>query len=264
MVSASSFELSNLIALRKKRAELTFKKGYLIWKDSPNKSLIDSISLELSSIEDELESLEKKLKKFDLVLPDQNKLDELNKELSSLGKEELYELMESKQGEEYNLLKERGELLKQVFENREEIAGLNIMINDLSSKEKKQFLSILRDRSKFSEESFLKLKDEKKRKKLMKLFSRLGFSVSGDYIDSEEKKIYVCSKPIWVPVTMLKKIEDLNKNLTELSKKIQLLNAQKQIKVFSENEEKEFESVQTKYLSLLKEQDSILHDFGEK
>ncbi len=54
----------------------------------------------------------------------------------------------------------------------------------------------------------------------------------------------------------------MHKNAQEMSKKIQLWNAQRQIKKFTEKEEQDFELLQKEYLEILKEKDSILEKFG--
>lgn len=261
MFQVNSLEILELIICRKKRAELVFRKGYLLWKGSPNERIMMEIDTELNSTEEKLKELEKKLCAFTLVLPDQNKLDELNKKLSSFDKEKLYEAMRDKEGEVFELIKERGELLKEIYLRKEEIAKLNFLSNGLKGKE--NISSLMKDKENFSDSSLLKIKDKKMQKELLRLFKRIGFKVSKENLTIEEEKVPVGSKYVWVPVAMISKIKDLNKNLEELSRKIQYTNAQKQIKEFSDSEEKEFQSMQSKYLSLLKEQDKILTNFDD-
>lgn len=263
MVLIDSSVISTIIECRKKRAELVFKKGYLNWKKSSNDFLIKHIDLDLIEIENQLKELEKKLGKYSIVFPDQDKLDELNEKVSSLDPEELYETMESKEGDVFELLKERGELLRYLYEKREEISKFNVLLQKLKEKDRDSITALLKNKENFSEEEILTLKDKTLKSNLFKLFSRLDFPVSKENLNISEERVFVGSRAVWVPNSMSEKIVEMNKTMDELSRKIQFKNAEKQIKNFSENEEKEFQSMQSQYLTLLKEKDKILHDFSD-
>lgn len=262
MASFTASDISKLIECRKKRAELLFKKGYLIWKNSENEKLRKEIDSEFIAAESELENIQGKLGKFSPVLPDQEKLEELNKEITSFEQEELYEAMKEKEGKAYKVLKERGDLFKYIFEKKEEIAKLNMIIHNLNSKEKSSIINILRNKSDFSEEPIEKIKDKKTRTDLFKLFSRINYPVSEPHLKVKEEKVLLRSTVLWVPSSVVPKVNTINQSIEELSRKLQFMNAQKQIKDFSDAEEKEFVSMQDQYLSLLKEQDRLINNFA--
>ena len=51
------------------------------------------------------------------------------------------------------------------------------------------------------------------------------------------------------------------KRTQQVSMKVQLRNAERQVLTFDEAQEKDFEALQHEYLNLLKEQDELLRDF---
>ncbi|MDD5023309.1 MAG: hypothetical protein PHU63_04020 [Candidatus ainarchaeum sp.] len=263
MSSPNPSEISEIIELNKKKAELLFKRNYLKWKNSENKELFSLIDSELCAVESRIQSIEEKSGKQKLILPDQKKLDVLNSLISSEKEDEVYTAMQLKQGRIYDLIKERGELLKNIIENKDEIAQLNLIVHSLEKKEQETILNLISDRLSFSDKSLSKLKDKNKLKKLNKILFRLGFPLSKENCPEQEKRISIGSKCLWVPVSMVEKISSLNNNLSEFSKKIQLANAKKQIQQFSNSEEEEFTQLQEKYLSLLKEQDNLIDSFSD-
>jgi len=72
------------------------------------------------------------------------------------------------------------------------------------------------------------------------------------------------SRNVWVSREIKEKLDSNMKRIEEINPEIQLRNAQRHIKVFNEEEEKLFASLQEEYLKLLKEQDELLSDFNEE
>ena len=110
------------------------------------------------------------------------------------------------------------------------------------------------------------------RKKLARFMRRCGIGcrLSGNMLvaDSDaaddEVRMVVSNDAVWVSEEVRERLEDNLKNLHAISSKVQLRNAERQVRVFSEHEEKEFETLQHEYLQLLKEQDELLKEFYEE
>ena len=84
------------------------------------------------------------------------------------------------------------------------------------------------------------------------------------HIDGKEVKVEIANRPVWVSdETLLKIQENLNK-ISSINAKIQLKNAERQIRHFDDTEETTFNTLQHEYLQLLKEQDELLKGYWEE
>jgi len=260
--------ISKMIELNRKVSELSFKRDYLIWKNSSNASLISSLSSELSCTELKLNELKEKFSDFKIIFPNQNKLDELNNIYRSLSKDEIYNSVRSKSGENLELIKERAHILKSIFDNRFEIAKLNVLLNSVKIEHEKKnaLILVLCENKSIDESSFADVfsQIDENKLQLLKMLSRVGVGVNLPNFNSKEKKVSLGSEIIWVPVDSAKNVELLDKTLSTLIQKIQYINAQRQIKTFSNEEDEEFSSIQLKYLSAIKEKDELLSKFKSK
>jgi hypothetical protein len=106
--------------------------------------------------------------------------------------------------------------------------------------------------------------------KIAALLGRIGLNCrieEGSLVASEqsdEVEVEIANKKVWVSACRLELLNKNKESLYNISSKIQLKNAVRQIKEFSEEEEKEFAAMQNEYLKLLKEQDELLKDFYEE
>ncbi|MFA5049949.1 MAG: hypothetical protein WC501_02990 [Candidatus Micrarchaeia archaeon] len=263
MLSDEVFKLSKLILLRKQRSEFLFKKNYLLWKGSTNNILISSIESEILQIEKEIGQLEKRFNGMEIIFPDDRKIKELDLRLKNMSDEDIFSAMQTKDGEAYEIIKEKSELMKNTYKNSADVAQINLIIGNLKENERKIVISLLADKENFSYDLMLsKIKDERLLKNLTLLFSRLEFDIPENQISLSEKKINIGQRALWVPNEKADEIAEICRNAEEMSKKIQLWNAQRQIKKFTEKEEQDFAKIQQEYLDLLKEKDIIIEKFS--
>ncbi len=251
-------ELVGIIELNKKRAELEFKKSILC---QPCEAEI----LENKKRLDELSA-----KGIEVVLPNQRRLDDLGKVLSGYGPAEIKEAVRTKSGPAYDALMQRGAIVKANTENRFEIAKLNMEIGRLSVEEKAKAFEVLKLGAIFGPITFTTA-DEAAIKRIAKFMRRCGIPcvASGKDIvagsDDGEVKMPFANRTVWVSDEVRKKLEDNLKRTQQVSMKVQLRNAERQVLSFDEAQEKDFEALQHEYLNLLKEQDDLLKDFfGEE
>ena len=267
-------EISEFIKLRKIKAELLFKHEY--FSNSVNgRELAKEVEIELKNIDSQLVLLEEKFKRagFSPVMPFEYKIAELSEKINANGHDAIADALLAKTGPLYILLAERGGLLKQNFDMRDEIAKLNLILSNLDSKTRSKLENAVRrndasnDASETGSTGF-DIKDGTTRSRLAKIFKRLNIPVlvfGQDKDDSEtasfeETEINVDNKKVWVP---LKLVSDVQKNLessNQLLSKIQLKNAEHQIRVFADEEENEFAKMQNDYLVLLKQRDELLKE----
>jgi hypothetical protein len=97
----------------------------------------------------------------------------------------------------------------------------------------------------------------------------IGCAAAGRTIVAEgqapqEVRMELASRNVWVSQQVKAQLEDNLRSINALTAGIQLKNAERQIKQFSEQEESEFVSLQRQYLDLLKRQDELLKEFNEE
>lgn len=256
------------IELNKQRAELDFKVKFSVQNES--------LKSELKKIETQIAVIADKLIKVGLrvALPKENQLNNFNSELKKFKDSEILEALKLKQGKIYDLLLARGVIIKENFDNKHNIAKINILLSKFPVTIRTKLLEALREGKLSFDVSFDV--DEKSRLLLAKLFNRLGVQVfingkllsgssSGQPLDKNvtytETSIVLGNKCVWVAADMADSLIELNNKIRQISTKIQLRNAERQVKIFNENEEQEFVQLQSEYLSLLKNQDALLEDF---
>ncbi|MBN2478427.1 hypothetical protein JXB01_04010 [Candidatus Micrarchaeota archaeon] len=254
-------DIAGILELRKKKAECEFKIGYLTYKGSDSDESIKEISAELNEVSNSLEKLEKKFEPLldSIVLPNETKLYILNEKLQEKEDGEIFTAMRIKDGEIYSLLKERGHIIKHIFEKRSEIAKLNVLLLGMDDEKKEELKGIIMNGS-CLEKEHLEGQEEGKKKRIVQLFGRISLPVEKELMQEEEIEIPVGSTFVWVPKEKFENYGDEVKNFTVLSQKIQFFNAKRQIKQFDENEEKQFSKLQQDYLNALKAKDEILRE----
>jgi hypothetical protein len=251
-------EIAKLIRLNKKKAELEFKKNVL-GIECEN---------ELKEVSSKAAELDWKLKQagIEIVYPNQNKLEELAKKMEEYTPEQLKQAMSTKSGEAFVILNERGVIVKANHENLNEVAKLSFMISKLQPEEKTALTNAVKEGK--IETAKVESLDEKDRANIAKFLFRCGMtcSLNGSELTPEEPEEYeVCvklsNKNVWVSKETAEKLEVNLKKMDEIGSKIQVNNAVRHIKTFSEEEENAFTSLQAEYLELLKEQDGLLKEY---
>lgn len=252
-------------------AELEFRQ-LLLEKDNETESA-NQVKDQLQTLSEQANSLSEQMKKagIELIQPNKVKIKEFDEKLSGFPQEEILDSVKTKNGDVYNLLAERGKIIKRNFENRSNIAKISLLASKLDTERKAALYKAI-DHEAFETTVDLKDWDEKARMRFVNLLRRIGLDVGLDEHSLsagkngviEEKLVELSGVTVWVSDDVS---SQLNKNLelmSELNKKIQLKNAERQIKSFSDDEEKEFLILQQDYLKLLKEQDDLIKDFKDE
>lgn len=208
--------------------------------------------------------------RVDILIPDEKELKKLAEELKAFSGEQLRDAMKSRSGEAYEVLRERGEIVKRNNSNRFEIAKLSIAAAAIPEDGRKALADAIR--SGRVDEALEPGVDEKTAADIAKFMRRCGIrcSPSGTAIECGEENgglevcLEICNKPVWINGNMKGKLEGTLQKIAELNPRIQLKNAERQIKRFNDEEERDFVSLQRNYLELIKERDELLRDFSEE
>ena len=255
-------DLSRLIELNKKRAELEFKKSVL-GEEDPSLRHIISNQAELAS--------KAKAASIELVMPNQNALDSLGKQLESFPPDSIREGLKVRDGKAYQVLRERGLIVMKNHMNRLEIAKLSVAIAKAAGPEREAVIAAVRSGS-LSSPIALESLDEQGVKGIARFLRRCGLCCvsSGRQISpspeptEKEVRLDVSNRSVWVSESAKGELEKNLERIKAINATIQLRNAERQIKAFSEDEESRFASLQKEYLDLLKQQDEILREFNEE
>jgi hypothetical protein len=255
-MSVNARELGRLIELNKERAELEFHKSILGVE----------CEAELKSLNSSIAEIEGKARKadVDLVIPQAKKVDDLSRRLEDFSSDQITEALKSRSGEAYEILRERGAIAKKNHENRLEIGKLSLLLarapNEVKEKIKEAVLTGAANGS-----LPLDSLDEGARRKLIRFMRRCGIETDvPPEPEEKEVRIELRSRSVWVNESEKEKLEGNMRRMEEITPSIHLKNAQRHVKVFSEDEEQEFASLQREYLDLLKEQDELLREFNEE
>jgi len=220
------------------------------------------------SINELASNIDKAGVKFRLI--EQEKISDINSKLSNFSASDQVSALTSREGEVYELLKERGMLLKKNYENRENLAKLILLVSNIVDLDLRYKLVEAIEKGSIKEG--ISLSSYENSKKLIRFFNRVGIpaSLSEDKTlcsspsTLKEIPFVISNKKVWVAAEAADRLSQNLSNLEKISPQLQWKNAQRQIKELTEEEEKEFMDLQRKYLDLLKEQDEILKDFNEE
>lgn len=256
-------ELARLLELKRRKAELEFKKSLVGLEDEKELDSVSSGMLELSK--------KANAAGIEMLLPKQEKIDELDGRLKGFSAEQIKEALKDRSGEVYGILSERSRLLKENHENRLEIAKLSMITAKMNAEERQALANAIRSGGLDGQLSLDSLA-EGDRGKLARFMQRCGMEcmLSGnnllpsDGTEEKEVRLEVSHRNVWVSEEVKEKLEGNLKRIKEITPEIQLRNAQRHIKIFNDDEEEAFASLQREYLELLKEQDELLRVFNEE
>jgi hypothetical protein len=250
-------DLSRLMELAKKRAELEFSKNVLGQDTDFELNQVGKAHAELSG-----------KVSVEIVLPQAEALEGLQKTIAAFSADELREALKIRDGKVYHFLTERGRIVKRNFANRMEIAKISILLSKMKADERGAVSDALR---KGTVAGTIKLESIDFCRALARLMTRCGIPAraEGGQVRSSDAEIgevrmEVSNRSIWIEKSMKPKLEENVKKIQHLNSAIQLKNAERQIKIFSPDEETIFSSLQREYLDLLKEQDDILREYNEE
>lgn len=262
-------EISHLIELNKRKAELEFKKGYLLRKGrSMGDAAIASLEHEIAEMGKQALELESRIMVRETVIfyPHEKEIAALSSEIAKFMPEEIDRAMENREGEAYGLLEERGKFIKGNFENRKEIAALIEFVNSLPSRIRDE--TIERVMTGEVGELDASTLNEKSREKLFRLLNRSGIrcmmesykivteSRKGSFWD--ERMVELNGARVWVSPENEEKARKLGAELAETSRAIQVMNAEREIRKFSAEEQKNFGSMQKRYLEMIRRRDALI------
>lgn len=254
-------DIGRLIELNKKKAELEFKK-----------TIYSEESSELKLVDKNASVLTEKASNAGVVLvyPNQRKLDALAKVFSGFSKDEVKDAIKTKKGKAYEILRERGTIVKTNYENRFEIAKLCMMAAKMKDEEKKALLDVLAAGC-LAKPLKIESVDDNDKKKLTRIMKRCGLGLAEfekefmpAHPDEHEVRVEISNRYIWVNQKTLVRIQENLNKIGSVNSKIQLKNAERQIRTFGDEEEGYFNSLQQEYLFLLKEQDELLKGYWEE
>lgn len=262
-------EIFHLIELNKRKAGLEFKKGYLLRKGKDGgDEIIASLEHEIEEIGKQALELESRIMVRETVLfyPHEKEMAALSSEIGKFGPEEVDRAMETREGDVYGLLEERGKFIKENFENRKEIAALIEFVNSLPSGIRDETIESVRN-GRVGELDASTL-DEKSRAKLFRLLNRSGIrcimesykiiTESRNGSSWDERMVELSGGRVWVSPENEEKIRKLGADLSETSRAIQVMNAEREIREFSAEEQKNFGDMQKKYLEMIRKRDALI------
>lgn len=256
------WDIVHFIECNKKRAELEFRMAL---KDEEAKK-------EFLEIDKKQKEMQKTFQNSELtvVMPYEYIIRKLTDELKTANHEAIAESLRVKKGPLYEILAERGTMLKKNFENRFEIAKINLLILQFPCTIKVALQEILRAGK---IDGNIGCTDEKKKELLCRLLYRIGIPVSYTphtltapigHANGVEIPVLLQNKRVWITEEKRDVVADLEKKLHNVSTKIQLRNAERQVKIFTQAEENDFSELQNEYLFLLKNLDAVLDDFNKE
>ncbi|MBD3209989.1 hypothetical protein GF318_01255 [Candidatus Micrarchaeota archaeon] len=256
-------DIARLIELEKRKAELEFKKK-VFGEENPEQ-------------EQELQGYLQELKKnaeetgVKVLVPNKDELDRLSERLGSFSPEELRSAVSTRSGEAYEVLAERGEIIKENFKNRLEIAKLSVVTSMLSDEEKGGIEKVVRSGS-LKQPIKVSTLEKEAREKLARFMRRCGIECSakedeilpgnGGFL--KEIRLEMPDRTVWVSEEAKEQLDEILSKIKDINSKIQLKNAERYVKNFTEEEEKAFEMLQSEYLELLKKKDELLQSFNEE
>jgi hypothetical protein len=253
--------LARLLELNKKKAELEFRGA-----------MGADCSAELRSIAANAAEIAAKAKAagMEIVLPSENRLRAMGEALAAFSPQQLKEALVGRAGPAYDLLQQRGAIVRQNHDNRLEIAKLAIALARMPSHDRELVAAAVRSGG-FQGTIALAFTNESVVKDAARFLTRCctgcvanGRSIVADAQPGAEVRMELANRRVWVSGEVKTQLEENIRNIGKLTAGIQLKNAERQIKDFSEQEETEFEALQRRYLDLLKQQDELLREFNEE
>ncbi|MEM3111815.1 MAG: hypothetical protein QXY90_02055 [Candidatus Anstonellales archaeon] len=260
---------SHSVYLRKKN-ELSFQLEFLRKQGSSEEDFhIKALLNQLKLVEEKLEPVEKRLRMVDLVMisPKKEIIDQLTEEINAYTQEERYMAMIQKRGPLYEKMKQRASLARRNYENREEIARLILLVNSLQREEAE---GIKRMAELEGEESVdLSNVEDDKKLEILVLLNRIGIPAvvvgnklvrSSEEDKSEVERLVEKEKKVWIRKEKAAEFDRNERLIEEANKKLQKLNAIRQIRQLEDKEYDEFVKAQNDYLEGIERRKEFLNE----
>ncbi len=256
-------DLVNHVAYSRKKGEHKFSAEFLMRHGAKEDEMhVKALQSQIAQIEERLAPIERKLQAVDLLViaPHRAKIEMLNEKMKGYPQAEIDKAMYEKQGAVYQLLRERGALTKRNYDNREDIARLTLLANSLS---KEEGMAIKRMAEEEGEASLdLGGLDADTKMSLLVLLNRIGVpallsdgriekSKNGHGYEGEVAREYSADKRVWLPKERLEEFDGNELDIVELNRKVQRLNAIKQVRELEGAEAEEFTKAQNDYVEVI-------------
>lgn len=259
-----SKDLVTFLELSKSKAELSFKLD--VRKSAGiDAAVLEQAEADLRSVQGQLDSLSARMDAsgVKVAIPNEHEIARLNQLLSACPPKELAECIAKRQGASYELLSSRGALIKRNYEERESIAKLALLLARLQKDVRDSLAEQVRKGKLEAPIPILK-GEETLGREIALVMGRLGMpaEVNDGFLSPApshpEVVIQLQNRRVWVTPDVRDKLSENLKLIADISPKIQVKNAVRHVRIFSDEEEKEFADLQNEYLKLLKQQDELL------
>ena len=257
-------KFEEMIKLSKRRAELNYKLNYCL-----------KLNKHCKEVEEELELLEKRIKEIEkeieafgieFFVPFEKEIKAFNERLSHYSVEQISLALRRKEGSAWELLKAKAEIVKNNIFHAKQIGKLVELLLSLDEEKRKKIIEMVKAGKIFEEVEI----EKEKGLKLAKYLSRIGINAyweDGKLIDKpfpfKEVGVEIAGEVVYIPESVVEEVLKNEEELKRISIKIQMKNAERQIKKFTEKEMEEFEALQKKYLSLLKKREEFLKKYRD-
>jgi hypothetical protein len=279
-VIISSGELAEHAVLSKKRNELEFQRDFLVRKGAqPGDFHIGTINKALLEVEARLKPISAKLERVDLItfVPHRKRISEFTEKVAAFSQDDLDRAVLQKTGPAYGLMRSRAEFTRENFEHREDISRMTLLLNSVPREDAEKLLGVLEEGDEH-EVDISALSDDQQGE-IVVLANRFGCHVAveggmllpwGKKSDSSSQKFSgearrtVSGRPIWVSNSTVDEFDKNEQSLLAVEKKLQTINAKRQVHKSSDVEEKEFEDAQLTYIETLHKRNEFLSSMGFK
>jgi len=276
-------DISFYLLLSRKKKELEFRIKFL--KHQPPTSAsqnAESTNVSISSLESEMVSVDRQLEPLETRILSSGilvfqlhgkKITEYTEQINKHNMKQLTEALSVKDGELYDIIQKRGELLKENLSKKEDIAELTIVTNFIPRSVAEQIRNWVEGETSMDGMIDMREVHEDKQYKLLNILNRLGTEC---YIENEtlfrgvpkkkekttvvwqsEVPRHVNGEKVWVPQEKANEFDNVMKELEQVSLKIQALTAKKQVVALTEEENKNYMDYQNKYLVLAAKRNAI-------
>ncbi len=263
--------VEKLLVMNKTRAETEYLVGFLIRNGTDeNDERIVELKHHIDALNKEIGKLNDELSKFGIqyFVPNETKITQFTEKIKGYSEEDIDKAMRIKNGEVWDVLKARGELIKKNIEMKKEIGILIELIAALPKDKREPLIEIIKNGD-WGEHMPIDIGDKTLAKNIAKAMNRIGIyteaeegRIKRDGEIAEEVRFTIDDKPIWVPKEKAEEIREFIKQLNNTSIQVQVKNAEKQVKKFSKEEEEAFDQLQLKYLNLIKRKKEIISMYG--
>ncbi len=252
--------------LSRKLSETEYKKSYLLRNGAADSDLhVASLEKVISDLRYKLTPINSKLSKVDLmtIVPRRCEVEALNDQIGKFPISDIDSAISKRQGNLFELLRHRSEITKANFELRDDICRLTILVNSLPLEDAEAIKAYV-EGDKPTDLSLEGISMEKQQN-LLTLLNRLGKPSSiqaGKIVPSVSiagsEYVFVDGKKAHMSQEKLVKFREIESSIARLSVQIQVQNAQRSVKPFSEDEAREYSDMQQKFAGLLNSKKELL------